>query len=83
MTEETNDERHEKIMWDLGKATAHIIGLNERIRQLRIEADRWRYCAQELRGEFVPNTHDHPAVKEYNSCCELYDPTNIYYEPKI
>jgi len=67
--------------FEIAGKNAHIIGLNERIKQLRIEADKWKNCAQELRGEFVPNTRDHPAIKAYNSCCEIYDPTNVYYEP--
>jgi len=71
----------DEVAWDLRRANALILENNRQIAQLRREADLWKNCAQLLRGEFTPNTNDHPAIQEYNKCCEVYDPTNDYYEP--
>lgn len=45
------------------------------------EVVAWKDCAQALRGSFVPDNKDHPAIKTFNSCCEAYDITNEYYKP--
>lgn len=81
MAENEVDERISRASWEISQKNAQIIELNRQMTNLRIEKDHWKNCAQELRGEFTPNTRDHPAIKEYNSCCEKYDPLNDYYEP--
>lgn len=81
MAENKMDERGAALMWEISQKNAQIIELNRQIINLRLEKDHWKHCAQELRSEFTPNTRNHPAIREYNSCCEKYDPLNDYYEP--
>jgi hypothetical protein len=81
MQENEVDEHISRASWEISQKNAQIIELNRQILNLRVEKDLWKHCATELRGSFVPNTRDHPSIKEYNSCCEVYDPTNDYYEP--
>ena len=81
MQENEIDERCARASWEVSQKNAQIIELNRQITYLKRERDLWKNSAMLLRGSFVPNTRDHPAIKEYNSCCEVYDPTNDYYEP--